>query len=156
MVFAVCKLRMESSKNSCREKTNIDFRWNMSKEKERWIENRQDFDFLILTVLWGLIPAILKACSNEFSNGLQRIGVLGRSEATESWRLEPYTFEKNKKLYYKMIRDSPSQLFSGSSEALVGLSVSKQMMSSKQSSNPSLPRTLATWAAFPFENICHI
>lgn len=50
--------------------------------------------------------------------------------------------------------DSPPLLLSCALPLLVGFTVSKHTISSKQSSNPSLLRTFATWASFAFENIC--
>ena len=106
-------------------------------------------EFIInhLTVFLGLISAILKASSNAFSNGLQMTGDLGSGESA-------------------LVSESIPLLTSGTfnssdswpSEILllwVGFNDSKQTILSKQSSIPSILSTVATWASFAFENICH-
>lgn len=93
------------------------------------------------TVFWGLILAILKACSNADCKGLQVTGVLGGSEQPldwVSWSVLKIPFE------------------SSSLETLLlleGFNVSKQITASKQSSNPSLLRTLAMCALSALEKI---
>lgn len=97
-------------------------------------------DLISLTVFWGLILAISKACSNAFSNGLHTIGVLRRAE---SW-LVPL---RNSVLVFWSSSESEGLPVSLSP----GLSVSKHIIISKQSSNPSLARALATCTLSPFE-----
>lgn len=82
------------------------------------------------------MSANLKACSNASSNGLQTIGVLG-----SIWPLSDS----------KISSISLPILWS----EVVRFRVSKHTILSKQSSNPSLLRVLATWALSAFEKICH-
>lgn len=90
-----------------------------------------------LTVFSGFMFAILKASSKAILNGLQMIG---DSRSAESFL------------------SSAEFIVSPSSVMLllwVGFNVSKHITLSKQSSNPSLLRTLATWASSAFEKICN-
>lgn len=65
-----------------------------------------------------------------------------------------YSKPLNGKIKLNLATDLPPLLLSCTMLLLVGFKVSKHMISSKQSSNPSLLRTFATWASFAFENIC--
>lgn len=79
--------------------------------------------------------AILNTWSNDSSNGLHRTGDLG--SAIPALGAEQYS------LISKTALSSSSTL---SYPLLVVFKVSKHKTSSKQSSNPSLLRTLAAWA----------
>ena len=101
----------------------------------------------ILTVLWGLILAILKTSSNDSSNGLQITGVLGSTELSLGSLIYSFVPE--------IILDlgtpnSVSSSSTGTFSLLVGFRVSKHIILSKQSSNPSLLSTLAVWALSEF------
>lgn len=92
--------------------------------------------------------AILRACSNAYSDGLQRTGVFGRSSPASS-REKCRRMSKRRAL---VLIPEPSTSDS-SSEEWLGFSVSKQMIPSKQSCNPSLLRALAAWILSAFVNI---
>lgn len=93
--------------------------------------------------------AILRACSNAYSDGLQRTGVFGRSSPAPS-REKCWRMSKRRAL---VVIPEPSTSDSASSEEWLGFSVSQQMIPSKQSSNPSLLRALAAWILSAFVNI---
>ena len=92
------------------------------------------------TALWGSMFAILRAWTMASSHGLQRIGDLGSSILASGWDKYP--------------RMSKISVSSEDGEFSGGFNVSKHMIPSKQSSNPSLLRTLAAWILSPFVNIC--
>lgn len=98
-----------------------------------------------LTVVWGLMLANLKACSNASSNGLQSIGVLGSIEPISDWHgLSKFSLPN-----WTSFLSSNLQLVLS-----LGLRVSKHIILSKQSSNPSFLRVFDTWALSAFEKIC--
>ncbi|KAJ0878784.1 hypothetical protein HanRHA438_Chr10g0443681 [Helianthus annuus] len=83
---------------------------------------------------------MLRAFSIASSDGLQTIGVFGNSEVES------------------VLEKCPIMSNISSSQTLLtlftrGFSVSKQIIPSKQSSNPSLLKTLAAWILSAFVNI---
>lgn len=98
----------------------------------------------ILTVLWGLILAILRANSMASTDGLQRTGVLGNS-TPGSGREKCPTISNI--LWVSL-------LFSVGQKGW--LRVSKHIIPSKQSSNPSLFSALMACSLSPLVKICHI
>ena len=110
----------------------------------------------ILTVLLGFKLAILRACSIAYSDGLQMMGVLGNVVA--SFWLAKWPIMSNISFFFvlELIFDPTNSISSSSSEAKflwVGLRVSKQIIPSKQSSNPSLSRALMACVLSAFVNI---
>lgn len=98
----------------------------------------------ILTVLWGLILAILRANSMASTDGLQRTGVLGNS-TPGSGREKCPTISN---IFWV------SLLFSVGEKGW--LRVSKHIIPSKQSSNPSLFSAFLACSLSPLVKICHI
>lgn len=83
---------------------------------------------LLLTVLRGLMLAILKTCSNAPSDGLHITGVFGSSMLGSG---------------FAMSKISLVAVSTGDLVLVLGLRVSKDMILSKQSSRPSLAIILA-------------
>ena len=117
---------------------------------------------VFLTVLCGLRLAILRDNSMAFSDGLQIIGVLGKTVlglGWEKWAMmskicEPLAFFFVVGL---VVLETPiNSMSSSSSETVllwIGLRVSKHMIPSKQSSNPSLLSALTAWTLSEFVKI---
>lgn len=114
----------------------------------------------LITVVWGLMLAMLRALWIASCDGLQTIGVFGNSDVellmekcsiiSKICLLLPFVF-------VIAVDDGPTNSMSSSSSDGVflwtGLRVSKHMIPSKQSSNPSLLRALAAWILSAFVNI---
>jgi hypothetical protein len=106
--------------------------------------------------------AILRAFSIASWDGLQTIGVFGSSDAVEL-ALEKCPIMSNISLLLVLASrpfvqdETPTNSMSSSSSETVllwtGFRVSKQIIPSKQSSNPSLLRALAAWILSAFVNI---
>ena len=124
--------------------------WFQTSSHPLWLKNYLGKWISILTVLWGLMSAILKTSSNDSSNGLQITSVLGSTELSLGWLIYSFVLE----MVFSLV--SPNFVSSSSRGAftlLVGFRVSKHIIPSKQSSNPSLLRALAVWALSAFEKI---
>lgn len=114
-----------------------------------------------LTVLWGLILAILRAFSMADSDGLQTIGVFG-NEVKVGLGWAKCAMMSNISCFVGLVVEDfcepcKNSISSSSSEAVflwMGLRVSKHMIPSKQPSNPSLLRTLVAWILSAFVKIC--
>lgn len=112
------------------------------------------------TVLWGLMLAILRAFSMANSDGLHAMGVFGNATKLGfGWAKWPIMSKIWGPLALVVVEaaDSTNAMSSSSSETLflwVGFRVSKHIIPSKQSSNPSLLRTLTAWTLSAFVKIC--
>lgn len=96
--------------------------------------------------------AILRARSMAASDGLHTMGVFGNMEHGSGWAKCPI-MSKISVVVTTVAADPTNSISSSSSETVllwVGFRVSKQIIPSKQSSNPSLLRTLraCTLSAF--------
>lgn len=147
--FPAWTLRTLSSKKICRAVSPITHELAQLK-RNYWDKEKEDAHARLnsssnrhLTVLWGSMLAILRAWSIASTYGLHRIGVFGSSTPS---------FGRDKWPTISKILPSVSD----SEEEDGGFRVSKQMIPSKQSSSPSLLRTLAAWILSPFVNICRI
>lgn len=105
-----------------------------------------------LTVLWGLVLAIMRACSIAASDGLHTIGVFGRAVLALGWEKWPMISKISLLLAAAVagaVAVDPTKAISSSSSDTVllwvGFRDSKQIIPSKQSSNPSLLRASAAW-----------
>ena len=116
-------------------------------ETSNWKKKKVLF-YIGFTVRWGLIFATSKTFSNASSDGLQTIGVLGSSRSELGWcRYLPTS-------NIPFLPNSVSALSTQVLSLRVGFKVSKDMISWKQSSNPSLLSALAAWALSAFVKTC--
>ncbi len=115
-----------------------------------------------LTVLWGFKLAILRARSMASSDGLQTMGVFGNPKLGLGWAKCPMMSNILELLLVLVLAaavvvlNPTNSMSSSSSETVllwVGFRVSKQIIPSKQSSNPSLLSTLAAWTLSAFVKI---
>ena len=157
-------LRTLSSKNNWKSK-NIDDKRNVSKTLTH--RKLQDDTKILkeddnLTVLWGFILAILRARSMASTDGLQTMGVFGNAKLGFGWAKCPMMSNILELLIVLALVEvavvlSPTNSMSSSSSETVllwmGLRVSKQIIPSKQSSNPSLLSTLTAWTLSAFVKI---
>jgi hypothetical protein len=116
-----------------------------------------------LTVLCGSRLAILRANSMAYSEGLQIIGVFGKTSLGLGFAKWPIMSNIWKLLalvvflvVWLVLLDPTNSMSSSSSETVflwIGLSVSKHIIPSKQSSNPSLLSALIAWTLSAFVKI---
>lgn len=103
--------------------------------------------------------AILRALSMAASVGLQTIGVLGNTDPILGWEKCPIMSKISDPLlvlveeFNLWPRNSMSSSSSETAVLWMGFRVSKQIIPSKQSSNPSLLRALAACTLSAFVNI---
>ena len=123
-------------------------------------QSQKGWEFL--TVLCGLRLAILRASSMAFSDGLQTIGVFGKTALGLSWAKCPMMSkiwevpEPLQVVVGLVVLEPTNSMSSSSSETMLlwmGLRVSKHMIPSKQSSNPSLLSAFAAWTLSAFVKI---
>lgn len=129
----------------------------ISYQNKRWFNTiLRENGIYNLTVLWGLMLAILKTSSYASSNGLQATGVFGSTKLALVWLIYSL-MSKASVLEMVLGLVSPNSVSSSSIGTTFPLSVefrvSKHIIPSKQSSNPSLLSTLAAWALSAFVKI---
>jgi len=131
---------------------------NMRQQNQECKWNRVIF----LTVLCGLRLAILRANSMAFSDGLQIIGVFGKTVlglGLAKWLMRSKIWKLLTSFFGAgiVVPEPPTNSMSSSSSETellwMGLRVSKHMIPSKQSSNPSLLSALTAWTLSEFVKI---